>query len=295
MHLLGTQIGMAEFRVRAESPLAGKTLGELKLRERHGVSLIGQWLGGVFTTTKGPTTPVEAGAILVAVGAHANLEIVERMAMPIRRAGPIVLAGFGAVGQKVVEMLQDAGETCVVIDKLAAPGVDLVGSVLEPSMLERAKLREASAMVLALSDDSESVFATAVVRAYAPQVPLIVRVQRTRNTARIYRAGADFAISVGQVAGQILAFQLLGEQVVQVENRIKFIRLPAGALVGSHPWRSEELDRTGAKVIAVERGKEILVEFDNAFAVRADDTLFVCGSINSLGRFQKAFKTGTAA
>jgi Trk K+ transport system NAD-binding subunit len=294
MHLLGTKIGMAEFRVRAESPLSGKTLGELKLRERYGVSLIGQWLGGVFTTTKGPQTAVEAGAILVAVGTHANLEIVERMAMPIRRAGPIVLAGFGAVGQKVVEMLQDAGETCVVIDKMPAPGVDLVGSVLEPSMLERAKLHEASAMVLALSDDSESVFATAVVRAYAPQVPLIVRVQRTRNTARLYRAGADFAISVGQVAGQILAFQLLGEQMVQVENRIKFIRQPAGALVGKHPWHSEELDRTGAKVVAVERDGDIMVEFDSTFAVQTDDILFVCGSFNSLERYQKAYKTSNA-
>jgi Trk K+ transport system NAD-binding subunit len=281
---------MAEFRVRAESPLAGKTLGELKLRERHGVSLIGQWLAGTFTTTKGPHTRVEPGAILVAVGAHANLEVVERMAMPIRRAGPIVLAGFGAVGQKVVEMLQDAGETCVVIDRLAAPGVDLVGSVLEPSMLERAKLREASAVVLALSDDSESVFATAVVRAYAPEVPLVVRVQRTRNTARLYRAGADFAISVGQVAGQILAFQLLGEQMVQVENRIKFIRLPAGAVVGKHPWRSEALDRTGAKVVAVERGSTIVVEFGDDFAVQADDVLFVCGSFNSLERFEREFK-----
>lgn len=293
MHLLGTQIGMAEFRVRAESPLAGKLLGELHLRERHGVTLIGQWLGGVFTTTKGPLTRVEAGAILVAVGAHANLEAVERMAMPIRRAGPIVLAGFGAVGQKVVEMLQHAGETVTVIDRLPSPGVDLVGSVLEHATLDAAKLREASAVVLALSDDSESVFATAVVRDYAPQVPLIVRVQRTRNTERMYRSGADFAISVGQVAGQILAFQLLGEQVLQVESRIKFIRQPAGALVGCHPWRSQELERTGAKVIAVERSSEVIVEFRDDFRVQADDALFVCGSLNSLERYQRVFKTGS--
>jgi Trk K+ transport system NAD-binding subunit len=210
MHLLGTQVGMAEFRVRAGSPLAGKRLGDLHLREQHGVSVIGQWRGGAFTTTKGPDTQVEPGAILVVVGGHANLEKVERMAMPIRRAGPIVVAGFGAVGQKVIEMLQDAGETCTVIDRASAPGVDVVGSVLEWSSLDKAKVREASAVVLALSDDSESVFATAVVRDYAPEVPLIVRVLRTPNTARLYRSGADFAISVGQVAGQILAYHLQG-------------------------------------------------------------------------------------
>jgi voltage-gated potassium channel len=293
MHLLGTKAAMVEFRVRAESPLAGKKLGDLRLREQHGVSVIGQWLAGSFTTTKGPETIVEPGAILVVVGAHANLEIVERMAMPIRRAGPIVLAGFGAVGQKVVELLKDAGETCVVIDREPAAGVDLVGSVLERSMLDSAGVRQASAVVLALSDDSESVFATAVVRDYAPEVPLIVRVLRTHNTARIYRAGADFAISVGQVAGQILAYQLLDEQVVQVENRIKFVRLSAGALVGKHPWGNMELDRTGAKVIAVERNGEVLVEFGRGFELRPDDALFVCGSINSLERYQLRFEATT--
>jgi len=295
MHLLGTKVRMAEFRVRPESSLAGKKLGDLRLREQHGVSVIGQWLAGVFTTTKGPETHIEPGAILVVVGSHANLEIVERMAMPIRRAGHIVLAGFGAVGQKVVEMLQDAGETCVVIDRLAAPGVDVVGSVLERSTLDKARIQEASAVVLALSDDSESVFASAVVRDYAPQIPLIVRVLRTRNTPKLYRAGADFAISVGQVAGQILAYQLLGEQVVQVENRIKFIRVSAGALAGKHPWRNEVLERTGAKVIAVEREREVLVEFEPDFELRTNDVLFVCGSVKSLERYQVSFEATTVS
>ena len=294
MHLLGAQVGMAEFRVHTGSPLAGKRLGELHLREQHGVSVIGQWYGGVFTTTKGPDTRVQPGCILVVVGIHANLEKVERMAMPIRRAGPIVVAGFGAVGQKVIELLHDAGETCTVIDRMAAPGVDVVGNVLEWSSLDKARVREASAVVLALSDDGESVFATAVVRDYAPEVPLIVRVLRTPNTPRIYRSGADFAISVGQVAGQILAYHLLGEQTIHVENLVKFIRLNAAKLAGEHPWRCEVLERTGAKVVAVEREREVLVEFGDGFEVRADDTLFVCGSVNSLERYQQEFEATSA-
>ena len=289
MHLLGTIVGLAEFRVREGSPLAGQRLGDLHLREQHGVSVIGQWLGGVFTTTKGPKTQVEPGAILVVVGRHANLEKVERMAMPIRRTGPIVLAGYGAVGRKVIEMLHDAGETCVVIDRIAAPGVDIVGSVLEKATLDQARICEASAVILALSDDSESVFATAVVRDYAPEVPLIVRVLRTPNTARIYRSGADFAISSGQVAGQILAYHLLGEQVIPVENRIKFIRVSAGTLAGQHPWHNEALERTGAKIIAVERARDVIVEFDHDFLLGPGDALFVCGSVNSLKRYQQQF------
>jgi len=217
------------------------------------------------------------------------------MAMPIRRTGPIVLAGYGAVGHKVIEMLQDANEECVVIDKTDQPGVHVVGSVLEHATLASANVREASAVILALSDDSESLFATAVVRDYAPGVPLIVRVLRTPNTARLYRAGADFAISVGQVAGQILAFQLLDEQAIYVENRIKFIRVTAGKLIGSHPWQSDVLERTGAKVVAIERDAEVLIKFSPDFVVRNDDALFVCGSLTALDRYQHAFNARATA
>lgn len=295
MHLLGSVVGMAEFRVRAASPLAGQRLGDLRLREQHGVSVIGQWYGGTFTTAKGPQTRVEPGAILVVVGVPANLEKVERMALPLRRTGPIVVAGYGAVGHKVIELLLDAGETCVVIDRVASPGVDVVGNVLEKATLDQARVREASAVILALSDDGESVFATAALRDYAPEVPLIVRAQRSPSTERLYRSGADFAISVGQVAGQILAHHLLDEQVISVENRIKFCRFSAGSLVGKHPWHSEALDRTGAKVVAVERGTDVLVDFAKEFVLEPDDALFVCGSITSLERFQLAFQGTTPA
>ena len=294
MHMLGTKAGLAEFRVRAGSPLAARRLGDLHLREQHGVTVIGQWHGGLFTTMRGPETCVEPGAILVVVGAFANLEKVERMAMPIRRTGPIVLAGFGTVGHKVIEVLHDAGESYAVIDRLAAPGVDIVGNVLEGSILERAGVREASAMILALSDDSESVFATAAVREFAPEVPLIVRVLRTPNTKRLYQSGADFAISVGQVAGQILAYHLFEEQLTQVENRIKFSRLTAGTLAGAHPFHGDVLARTGAELVAVERGQEVLVEFEDGFLVRADDAVIVCGAPDKVERYQREFHAATA-
>lgn len=202
----------------------------MHLREGHGISVIGQWQGGNFVAAHGQDTAIEAGGILVAVGTHATSRSFERMVMPIRRTGPIVMAGYGSVRHKVIQMLQDAGESTVVIDSTPAPGVDVIGNILEQSTLVQAGVREASAVILVLNDDSESVFAAAVVRDFAPEVPLIVRVKRTPNATRIYRAGADFAISVGQVAGQILAYHLLDEQAIPVENRIKFNRLTAGAL-----------------------------------------------------------------
>ncbi|MFZ1576582.1 MAG: NAD-binding protein [Chromatiaceae bacterium] len=295
MHLLGTKIGLTEFRIRPDSPLAEKRLGDLNLRRQHGVSVIGQWHGGAFTTTQGPETLLRAGAILIVVGPLANLEKVERMAMPIRRSGSIVVAGYGAVGFKVAQMLRDVGETCTVIDNRPIADVDVVGNVLEFDTLRQARVREASAIILALSDDSEAIFATAAVRDYAPEVPLIVRVSRTHNTERMYRSGADFAISEGEVAGKILAYHLLDEQLVPVENGIRITRLGIGALEGWHPWRTEVRARSGANIIAIERSGEALMEFAEDFRIGPDDVLLVCGTTRDLERFQREFQTAPLA
>lgn len=290
LHLLGTQVDLTEFRVGADSLLAGERLGDLRLGERYGVSVLGQWRGGHFVVAKGPDTRIAPGAILVVVGAPTKLAKVERLATTIRRTGPIVVAGYGTVGGKVVEMLRDAQELTTVIDQQLVPGVDVVGNVLEHATLVRANVRAASAVVLALSNDSEGVFATAVVRDYASEVPLIVRVNRAPNVARLYQAGADFALSVGQMAGEILAYHLLGEQAVAVESRIKFVRLAAGTLVGRHPWRAGVQERTGTVVVAVQRGSQVFVTFDEAFQVRPDDFLFVCGTLSSLEQYGREFQ-----
>lgn len=295
MHLLGAKIGLAEFRIRPDSELAGKQLGDLHLRQNYGVSVIGQWHGGEFTTSKGSETVIRPGSILVVVGPPANLEKVERMAMPIHRTGPVVLVGLGTVGAKVAQMLRDAQENFTVVAREREDGVDVVGNILETATLDKARVRDASGVILALSDDAEAVFATAVVRDYAPEVPLIVSVSRSRNIERLYRAGADFAFSVGQLAGQILAYQLLDEQAVPVENRLKFVRLGAGGLCGWHPWRSEVVERTGAKIIAVERGEEVFVEFPGDFQIAPGDALLVCGTLDCLERFQREFQSSPVA
>ena len=76
MHMLGTKAGLAEFRVRAGSPLAARRLGDLQLREQQGVTVIGQWHGGVFATTRGPGAHPFHGDVLARTGAE--LVAVER-------------------------------------------------------------------------------------------------------------------------------------------------------------------------------------------------------------------------
>jgi K+/H+ antiporter YhaU regulatory subunit KhtT len=62
------------------------------------------------------------------------------------------------------------------------------------------------------------------------------------------------------------------------------------ALAGLHPWRAQVRERTGAAVVAVERGQDVFVKFDDAFQVRPDDILFVCGTLGGLDRYVREFQ-----
>ena len=289
LSLVGEHVGLAEYRAHPDSPLAGKRLGDIQMRRRLGVTLVGQWSSGVFEAARGPDTRIVPGAILVVIGDDRNLAKVEALAAPIPRSGPIVVAGFGTVGSKVVEMLHDAGEQTLVIAEQAREGVDVVGNVLEQSVLEKAGVREAGTVVLALSSDSAGIFAAAVVRDFAPKVRLIARVNRASNVSRLYQAGADFALSVGQVTGHLLARHLLGESAVMVEQGLRCMRLAPGRLVGRHPWEAEVRERTGAAVVAVERGGQTLLDFGEDFQVEPGDGIFVCGTQEGLDLYQRLF------
>ncbi len=288
LHLLGTHLSFAELRLRADSPLVGVSIEEANLRTNAGIAVVGQWQNGHFAAASS-SQRLETGSILIVVGRPDDVSRFEHAQLGVRRQGPVVIAGFGTVGQKVLEMLQDAGERCVVIDQQPIRGVDVVGNVLVHKTLEQAEVAQASAVVLALNDDSEALFAAAALRDYAPAVPIIARVGRTHNIERLYRAGADFAISVGQVAGQILAYHLLDEQLLPAETHLRIAVLTCGRLVGTHPFEISADRQNGATVVAVQREESILVDLPADFRLAATDAVFVCGSSDAISSLQSAY------
>ncbi|MGZ8427435.1 MAG: potassium channel family protein [Candidatus Binatia bacterium] len=289
---LGHKLQVAEARITRDSPLAGKTLAEAALGQHAGVTVIGQWVGGKLIAPPTPAMRLEAGGILVLVGNDDSIRNFMKLcagARRLRRHGPFLIAGGGEVGRKVAELLTDCGEETFIIDSQPGPGVNLVGNVLDTQILKQAGLDHVQAVILALSADAPTLFSTVIIKDLAPDVPVIARVNRAENVERIYAAGADFALSISQVSGQLLAWRLLGKESISVDPELRVVKVSTRGLENHHPKQNDLREKIGCTVVAVERGEELLVEFGADFRFATNDAVYICGSAEAAQKFYQSF------
>ena len=288
---LGNLLEVVEVRIHDKSQLAHKTLAESGVHSQTGVHIVGQWAQGRLTSAPTVDEPLQPGTILIGAGSSDSIKRLSEIARPIKKEGRIVVAGCGDVGSKLIEMLSDAGEDVFVIDERELPGVDIVGDVLDSSVLEKAGLAEARVVILAGENDSATLLAATVVRDFAPDIPIIACAALEENVTRLQQGGADFALSVSQVAGQLLAHHILGKMVSQ-QAHIKLVKHPAAQLAGHHPFESGIDETNQCRIVAVERAGEIIMEIASDFVLQAKDDIYVCGTVEALNRFYDSFQQG---
>jgi Trk K+ transport system NAD-binding subunit len=261
-----------ELRVPSSSAFAGKTIREAALSSFGGATIVGQWRRSRLQPKCTASTIIEPGAILEVVGDHdAISRATTRLGATLLRAdGPYLIAGFGEVGRKLHELLTDAGESVCVVEKNDARGVDFVGDVLDLSVLERAGLQTSRALMLALNTDDATLFACVIAREAAPDVPVIARVNHARNLDNIHRAGADYALSISDISGEMLSSRLLGRGRARDERR-RVVRMH------EHEYGGMTIGELAHEcVIAIDRDGDIVRPLDPELRIGATDILYVC-------------------
>lgn len=292
---LGRHLEVAELRVQSSSPLAGVTLSEAGIRVKTGATVVGLWAGGALIRQPDMATTIQPGQIIVAVGGHEAIRRLGALATPVRKEGHFVVLGHDHVGRKVAEFLRDAEEAVTIVDSAPGPGVDHAGDPFDPDLLLEAGVADAQAVILTFGSDSATLFAAAVVRNLAPEAVIIAGTSRQENIARIHRAGADFALAVGQVAGQLLAYHLLGRHAVSLEAEIKLVAAAPGALAGAPLATRTVREHTGCSIVAIERGDEVIVEFPPGFALDERDIVYLTGTNDTIAAFHRAYPGTSAA
>ncbi len=290
---LGGGLEVQELRVDAQSPLAGKTLEGAGIRQATGATVVALWREGRFDPCPDPQAALVPGTILLVLGTEAAIGRLAELVRPLRRAGPIFVLGSGSVGAKVVEFLTDAGETVHVVDCDPAAKPSVLADALDAGALSEAGIAKARAVVLCLGSDATTAFAAAVVRDTAEDAAIVARVRRPGTVVRVHRAGADFALSIGQVAGEILVQHLLGEAAAAHEQRVRIVERPARAAAGKTPAELRLRETTACNLIAIRRGGALVTDLNPHTRLEPDDVLVLAATTAGLARFDERFGTGS--
>jgi Trk K+ transport system NAD-binding subunit len=283
---LGGGLEVAEFPIQPGSRLQGERISEVDIERQTGATLIGVWSNGEFRTPPFADLVLDEHTVLLVIGTERALSGLKRRTLSeIRRysRGEVVVVGFGVVGSTVDEVLAREDVPRTVVDLEERPGVDIVGDATDPGVLREAGVDEARTVILSLDDDTTTLLATFVVREVNPDAEVIARADDVDNVKKLYRAGADYVLSLASVTGRLLASTVLDEDVVSVDTQVEVVRLPAEPVAGQ---TIGEVDLPeGVTVIAVEhRDGRISADVGDWTTLDATDELVVAGVDRDVGR-----------
>ena len=287
---VGEDFEIVEMPIQPDSELDGVALAASGIRERTGVNVIGAWFAGEFVGSLDPDRELDRDAILLVAGRESQLQDLKEITLSegrAQRTERVVVAGYGEVGSTVRTVLDDEDIEVTVVDQREASGVNVVGDVTEEETLQRADIETASALILALGDDTTTVFSTLVAREANDDVEIICRANEVESVQKLYAAGADYVLSLATVSGRMLAESILGEDVMALDKQIDIVRTDAPAFVGQTLEQADIGSRTGCTVIAVERDGDVRLDVAADLRIRANDALVVAGTDADIARFNE--------
>ena len=283
-------IELAELVVTPHGPLHGRTLSDVALSERFGVRVIGAWIEGTFETPARAARALDDTTRLFLAGTPAQLETLRNEMAPYVRAftpQTILLAGYGDSGHAAAEILRQVEADLTVLDEREADGVDVVGDVRDPEALQAAGIETASALLIAVNDDTVATFATLIARDLNPDLQILVRAQHEESVQNLYRAGADFVQALPSVCGRMLAATVLEDEQPQAHDRaVNVVRWSVGELEGRPLTILTSDTQTNYSLLAVVRGDEFLTDADPKAQFGPEDEVIVAGTDDGIEQFR---------
>lgn len=139
-----------------------------------------------------------------------------------------ILAGYGRIGHRIAEVLQNANIPIVVIENRES-SIERIkndnllyvnGDAQDEEVLKQAGIERAKGLICTLSRDQDNVFVTLVARELNPKLFILVRTNHHHNTKKVKRAGANKVISPYEIGADRMANVILRPNVDQFMEKI---------------------------------------------------------------------------
>ena len=257
-HVIGEFAGLkiAEAGV-VGTKMVGRTPGELALRSRFGVGIIGVWERGKFSIATADTRLGETSMLLLAGTAEQLAAFDEEYEVERLGARHAVIIGGGRVGRAIGAAFDAEGVTYAIVEQMPERQRDgaryVIGDAADRSVLDAAGIDEAGAVLITTHDDDVNVYLTRYCRGLRPDVRIVSRSRLDRNVTTLYRAGADAVLSYAGTGSAAIWNNYRGDETLLVAQGLNVFRTPIPKeLVGRSLADAHVHRRTNCNVVAIE-------------------------------------------
>lgn len=291
---------VAEFTVD-ETPLAGLTIRETRLREQTGINIVGIWERGRLLAAD-PETRLTNGSVAIGIGDEERIARLNTfLGVREMNSNPVLVVGGGGVGVAAALALKAKGVRVNMVEcnpelreRIAAiPDQLVIGDAADRETLMQAGLLKAPLVILTTNDDAINIYLSIYCRRLNPDLSIVSRITHERNLEAIHRAGADFVLGYAQLGSASILSLLEGTELLMMGEGVEFFQteLPP-ALAGKTLAESQIGARTGLIVLALQVGERTITSLTPATVLEAGSELTMLGTTEQREAFMDAMVNG---
>lgn len=303
MHAFAHPIGHFKDLLIAEvpahnTPLAGHTVRETRLRENTGVSIIGVWERGTLKAAR-PDLQLSHSSVPVVMGTGEQLETLNELLLIYDvNPNPVVIIGGGEVGLAAARVLEAKDIRVHIVEQNRDLTTRLqqtctkvfAGDAAEYEILREAGIEDAPSVLLSTHDDATNIYLASYCRNLNADLRIISRITSRRNIEAVHRAGADFVLSYDSLGVEAVYAVLKDREVIILGEGVDFfsVDLPA-SLRGRTLAGSNIGAKTGLTVVAAEYAGETLTTLPADFTLKEGMELLMLGDHEQRHAFMETF------
>ena len=281
-----------------QTPLAGKTVRETRLRQISGVSIIGIWERGRLYPVR-PDVRLTDSSVLVVIGTEAQLGTLDELLVIYNvNPNPVVVIGGGRVGAAAARALRRREVPVNLVERNANLCRRLsqtcnrvfAGDAADYEILRDAGILEAPSVVLTTNDDAVNVYLASYCRKLNPKLRIVSRITHERNLEAIHRAGADFVLSYASLGAEAVFSIVQGRKLIVLGEGVNLFSLPLPPTLHGKSLAETGIGaRTGLTVIALERDGHVVTHLPPTTVLTRDAHLLMMGDAHQRRDFVEIY------
>ncbi|MBM7647289.1 trk system potassium uptake protein TrkA [Bacillus ectoiniformans] len=215
-----------------------------------------------------------------------------------------VVIGLGRFGGSICRALSEQGMEVMAIDVdedrvnefAAIASHAVVADTTDESVLKSLGIRNFDHVIVAIGDDIQSSILTTLMLKEIGVNRITAKAQNDYHEKVLRKIGADQVVHPERDMGKRIAHNIVSNNVLdylELSDEHSIVEIVANELLSGHTLIDLDIRaKYGINIVAIKRGKDILVSPQADESIRQGDILIVIGADSDISRFEKKVMNG---